>query len=91
MDGAGPLPQRVGRYRSVRVARSLPLTKDQILLDVGGYTGADRDSWTDYLYTIFSWVVRPAASWRVRSLIVSVVGPLLVATILFYSLFAGLM
>src|SRR6478672_6235578 len=67
------------------------LTKDQILLDVHGLTGANRDSWTDYLYAIF--LMGSATGGLLAGTLADRYGrrPLLVATILFYSIFAGLM
>src|SRR6476659_5865078 len=67
------------------------LTKDQILLEVHGLTGANRDSWTDYLYAIF--LLGSATGGLLAGTLADRYGrrPLLVATILFYSIFAGLM
>lgn len=67
------------------------LTKDQVLLDVRGLTGAARDSWTDYLYAIF--LLGSATGGLLAGTLADRYGrrPLLVATILFYSIFSGLM
>ena len=68
------------------------LTKDHVLRDVGGVVQAvDVNSWTDYLYAIF--LVGSATGGLLAGTLADRFGrrPLLVATILFYSLFAGLM
>ena len=56
-----------------------------------GLTGANRDSWTDYLYAIF--LLGSATGGLLAGTLADRYGrrPLLVATILFYSIFAGLM
>src|SRR4051794_21509243 len=67
------------------------LTKDHVLYDVRRLTGADLNSWTDYLYAIF--LIGSATGGLLAGTLADRFGrrPLLVATILFYSLFAGLM
>src|SRR5436190_17106064 len=66
-------------------------TKDQIFSELGGFTGAQRDSWTDYLYAVF--LLGSATGGLLAGTLADRSGrrPLLAATILFYSLFAGLM
>src|SRR3954466_6033632 len=67
------------------------LTKDHVLYDVKRLTGADLNSWTDYLYAIF--LLGSATGGLLAGTLADRYGrrPLLVATILFYSIFAGLM
>jgi MFS family permease len=66
-------------------------TKDKIFSEIGGFTGAQRDSWTDYLYAVF--LLGSATGGLLAGSLADRFGrrPLLAATILFYSLFAGLM
>jgi MFS family permease len=65
------------------------LTKDQILLDLAGLAGAARNRWTDYLNAIF--LLGSASGGLLAGTLADRFGrrPLLIATILFYSLFSG--
>jgi MFS family permease len=68
------------------------LTKDSVLREVGQVVNpADVNSWTDYLYAIF--LIGSATGGLLAGTLADRFGrrPLMVATILFYSLFAGLM
>src|SRR5256885_12623408 len=66
-------------------------TKDRIFSDIGGFIGTQRDSWTNYLYAVF--LLGSATGGLLAGTLADRFGrrPLLAATILFYSLFAGLM
>src|SRR2546421_11643673 len=65
-------------------------TKDHIFNEVPGFSG-ERNSWTDYLYAIF--LIGSATGGLLAGTLADRFGrrPLMGATILFYSLFAGLM
>jgi MFS family permease len=68
------------------------LTKDHVLRDVSGIVkDAEVNSWTDNLYAIF--LIGSATGGLLAGTLADRFGrrPLMVATILFYSLFAGLM
>jgi len=66
-------------------------TKDRIFSEIGGFIGTQRDSWTNYLYAVF--LLGSATGGLLAGTLADRFGrrPLLAATILFYSLFAGVM
>jgi MFS family permease len=66
------------------------MTKDPILRHLGVTDGPELNRWTDYLYTIF--LLGSATGGLLAGTLADKYGrrPLLVATILFYSLFSGL-
>src|SRR5438477_7728821 len=67
------------------------LTKDPILKYLNVAQGSELNRWTDYLYTIF--LLGSATGGLLAGTLADRFGrrPLLIATILFYSLFSGLM